>query len=94
MIDNTSDVNAAYDNFETNFLEVIDNHIPMKKKESHQQTSPFYESNTKEGDIQENNGIYKHLRDLLKLSLRKFLTLIFTIFCQFFAKDMDVKPLF
>jgi len=32
MIDKTSDVNAAYDNFETFFLEVIDNHIPMKKR--------------------------------------------------------------
>ena len=41
MIDKTSDVNAAYDNFETMFLEVIDNHTPMKKKKAINKPAPF-----------------------------------------------------
>jgi hypothetical protein len=36
------DVNRAYSKFETSFIEIIDKHIPIKKKEINAKLSPQY----------------------------------------------------
>ena len=50
-------VNAAYDNFETIFLEVIDNHIPMKKGKAINKPAPFMNQTLKREIYKKKNDI-------------------------------------
>ena len=41
LIDGSENVNKAYENFEPEFIEVIEKHLPMKKKEPINKPAPF-----------------------------------------------------
>ena len=52
QIADDDDVNRAYSKFETSFIEIIDKHIPIKKRKSVAYPVPYMNQNLR-------NGIYK-----------------------------------